>query len=472
MVKADAGVTQNLLVYTAEDNAETDMEAYDAVRRALAYDETTRESVIKGHHIVLNGKDYATPLFHLVERTPNDENGEGETCVNNDLSVPMAFSVTDRAWYVRKPLRYANDNNDAWEGICLPFTVDKAVATLNGEITHFYGVPSDEENERPSVNVHTLHHEYWLRGLTAVGTENNVPSAVFQRPASVAASGAAVQTPAGGEALFVAKDALGNGLTNGVAYVFSNTFFVDHYGDRLYDKEDNPYYAAASHTYPDYPRLTAGVPYIVRFPGHRYYEFDLSSTFYNDLFSAAQEAQTVTFNAYGKNRDGATAYGVVTIPVTSEMATVATGNYVHCGTFAALQVDEGKVYGMNEGGTAFSDASALSVVTPFRTYMAPATSPAGSSRPYSGVINIAQQKGGIILPETQDEEDTPASNAITIRAIGNQRVCVESTVAARLNVVTTAGQLFRVLDVHPGTATYSGFPPGLYLFGDIKVLVK
>ena len=472
VVKADASVTQNLLVYTAEDNAETDTEAHDVVRKALAYDETTRESIIKGHHIVLGGKDYATPLFHLVERTPNDENGEGETCVNNDLSVPMAFSVTDRAWYVRKPLRYANDNNDAWEGICLPFTVDKAVASLNGEITHFYGVPSDEENERPSENVHTLHHEYWLRGLTAVGTENNVPSAVFQRPASVAATGAAVQTPAGGEALFVAKDASGNGLTSGVAYVFSNTFFVDHYGDRLYDKEDNPYYAAASHTYPDYPRLTAGVPYIVRFPGNRYYEFDLSCAFYNDLFGGAQEAQTITFNAYGKDRDGATAYGVVTIPVTSDMATATAGNYAHRGTFAALQVDEGKVYGMNEGGTAFSDASALSVVTPFRTYMAPATSPAGSSRPYSAVINIAQQKGGIILPETQNEEDTPASNAITIRAIGHQRVCVESTVAARLNVVTTAGQLFRVLDVHPGTATYSGFPPGLYLFGDIKVLVK
>ena len=81
MVKADAGVTQNLLVYTSEDNAETDTEAHDAVRKALAYDETTRESVIKGHHIVLNGKDYATPLFHLVERTPNDENGEGETCL-------------------------------------------------------------------------------------------------------------------------------------------------------------------------------------------------------------------------------------------------------------------------------------------------------------------------------------------------------------------------------------------------------
>ena len=57
VVKADAGVTQNLLVYTAEDNAETDTEAHDAVEKALAYDETTRESVIKGHHIVLNGKD-------------------------------------------------------------------------------------------------------------------------------------------------------------------------------------------------------------------------------------------------------------------------------------------------------------------------------------------------------------------------------------------------------------------------------
>ena len=73
------GVTQNLLVYTAADDTSKDNEAYDIVYKALNYDEKTAESSIKGHHIVKTGETYATPFLHLVERTANNENSEGET---------------------------------------------------------------------------------------------------------------------------------------------------------------------------------------------------------------------------------------------------------------------------------------------------------------------------------------------------------------------------------------------------------
>ena len=169
IVKNDAGITQNLLVYTAADNTAADNEAYDVVKEALNYGETTRETLIKGHHVVKTADNsYATSLLHLVERTSKNENSEGEECCNNDLCVPTAFNVTDHAWYVRKPMAYAEDYYGAWEGICLPFTADKVVASLNGEITHFYGSPSDEEAADPKRNIHTLHHEYWLRSLTSV----------------------------------------------------------------------------------------------------------------------------------------------------------------------------------------------------------------------------------------------------------------------------------------------------------------
>ena len=42
-------------------------------------------------------------------RTPDNDNGDGETC-NNNLCVPIAFNVNDRAWYVRRPLHYAEDS--------------------------------------------------------------------------------------------------------------------------------------------------------------------------------------------------------------------------------------------------------------------------------------------------------------------------------------------------------------------------
>lgn len=446
IVKDDAGITQNLLVYTAADNTAADNEAYDVVKEALNYGETTRETLIKGHHVVKTADDsYATSLLHLVERTSKNENSEGEECCNNDLCVPTAFNVTDHAWYVRKPMAYAEDYYGAWEGICLPFTADKVVASLNGEITHFYGSPSDEEAADPKRNIHTLHHEYWLRSLTSVEKENGVPSAIFQRP--------------------------DNDAVNGVVYTFSNPFFINKYGSWLYNKDANPYYAE-EHTYPEYPRLAAEKPYIVRFPGERYYEFDLSSTFYNELLGEMEEAQTVTFNAYGKTQADHTSRVAATVPVTKAMQTAVADGYAHNGTFTAVEVSRGTVYGINHQGTAFDDASALSTVMPFRTYMSVTTDGAMARAAYSHQINISELKGGAISPDAMDDEDNAQNDGIIVRPIGGHRVSVESEVSSRMNVTTAVGQLYRILDIQPGIATYSGFQPGLYIFGKTKVMVK
>ena len=459
VVKSGANITQNLLVYTAADNNADATEAYDAVNRALGYDETSMEIQIKGHHIVDNGNGFSTSLFHLVERTHDDEDSEGEACHNNDLCVPIPFDVDKRAWYVRKPQSYAEGSNGAWEGICLPFTADRVEASLNGEITHFYGLSSEEETNDPKLNIHTLHHEYWLRGLMTVGLENNVPTAAFQRPGTAK------------DGLFAPADAEGTALCSGIDYTYTNQFFIKTYEEWLYNKEDNPYYAAESHEYPGYLRLTAGVPYIVRFPGSRYYEFDLSSAFYNNIFATREASQTITFNAYGKDSGNGTSNGSVTIPVTSDMATTVSG-YAHRGTFAATKVANGYVYGINNDGTAFDDASTISTVTPFRTYMVPVASGSRANSADHSVINIAELNGGEIMPDGNDNGGGNASDYIIVRPIGKQRVRIESTVATQMHVVTPAGQLYRIIDVQPGTATYSGFQPGLYIFGKTKVAVE
>lgn len=104
------GVTQNLLVYTA--NA-TDVN--NIVNNALGYDENTSEDKIAGHHIVKDGDAYSTRLLHLVERTPDGKNSEGNDCLSNDFCVPKVFKVTDHAWYVRKPRYYATETKGAWK---------------------------------------------------------------------------------------------------------------------------------------------------------------------------------------------------------------------------------------------------------------------------------------------------------------------------------------------------------------------
>ena len=447
------GVTQNLLVYTAANDENNSTEAYDAVNQTLAYDETTPEYVIKGHHIVgtsgstSSSTAFSTDLLHLVERTANDENSESETCTNNNLCVPIPFTVNQHAWYVRKPLYYANDTEGSWEGICLPYTATQVTASLNGEITHFYGSPSEEEEESPSLNTHTLHHEYWLRMLESVAADGK--SAVFERP--IASTGSAFD------------------------YAYDNRFFIQAYGNRQYNQVDNPYYATG-HTYKDYLPLTASVPYIVRFPGNRYYEFDLTSEFYNNILNKKEAAQTVAFHAYGTQMPGSMKKQAIVIPMTTPMAMTADG-YAHRGTFTATAVSEGTVYGMDASGKAFNDASTIAQVMPFRTYMTTASNNAKSTRAVtSSEIRIAEQKGaGEIRPELGVEEKDEASNEyLTVRAIGEHRVRIESTRSVNLNVYNANGQLVRILDVQPGIATYSGFYPNLYIFGEakVKVMVK
>lgn len=436
------GVSQNLLVYTAANGNDIDnnTEAYDIADNALGYKENTSETTIYGHHIFKNNADdgYTTSLLHLVERTPEDKNSEGDKCENNDFCAPIQFTVTNHAWYVRKPMYYAEDATGAWEGICLPFTAQKVKASLNGEITHFYG---DKY----------LHHEYWLRGLTEVNTTNN--TATFQRPGTTAG-------------LFQAEGA------ESKDYTFNNNFFVTTYGEHFYNKDANPYYSKQQE-YKNYQLLTKGIPYLVRFPGYRYYEFDLSSKFYNNILNTNESSQTVTFHAFGNENETEPADKAIVIPITQAMATQHNG-YYHVGSFAATKVANGTIYGMNAVGTAFDDASTLQTVMPFRTYM---TTLMTNDRTRSGdapsVIRIAETTGiEKIESDVNGNDDTPAGESLFIRPIGAHRVRIESTYSTQLQVFSTTGQLYRILDVRPGTATYSGFPDGIYIFGNRKIMVK
>lgn len=463
-------VTKNLLVYTNNNvDIDSNTEAYNVVNKYLSYNESTRESLIKGHHVFKNTEGFTTAFLHLVERTADNKNSEGGICENNNFCAPIPFTVTNRAWYVRKPQQYANDNTGAWEGICLPFTVHKVVASINGEITHFYGIPTADELSNPATNTHTLHHEYWLRGLTTVGKNGTDIAATFQRPGLTS------------EGLFMpiaessGSTSAGSGstsLSEGVSYTFATPFFIDTYESRLYNKDANPYYAT-THTYSNYPLLTSEVPYIVRFPGEGYYEFDLSSKFYNDILGKSEPEQTVAFNAYGyENME--TPYGSITIPVTKQMATTKDG-YTHCGTFAAKDIKKDAIYGMNDKGNAFiSESTTATSVMPFRTYMRAKTTKAKALSYAPSMIKIAESTDiDKITPEIGvADKDEATGSYIIVRPINNNKVRIESNISTTIYVYTITGQLYRILDVIPGNSVYSGFQQGAYIFGKTKIMVQ
>ncbi len=481
------GVSQNLLVYTAANGNDIDnkTEAYDIADNALGYKENTSETTIYGHHIFKNnaGDGYTTSLLHLVERTPEGKNSEGDKCENNDFCAPIPFTVTNHAWYVRKPQQYANDNTGAWEGICLPFTIHKVVASINGEITHFYGTPTADELSTPSLNTHTLHHEYWLRGLTTVDKNGTDIAATFQRPGlssddlfmPIAESSGSTSAGSGSTSAGSGSTSAGSGspsLSEGVSYTFATPFFIDTYESRLYNKDATPYYATP-HTYSNYPLLTSEVPYIVRFPGEGYYEFDLSSKFYNDILGKSEPQQTVAFNAYGyENKE--TSYGSITIPVTKQMATTKEG-YTHCGTFAAKDIKKDAIYSMNDKGNAFiSEASTATSVMPFRTYMTAKTTKAKAMSYAPYMIKIAESTDiDKITPEIGvADKDEATGSYLIVRPLTNNKVRIESNISTTIYVYTITGQLYRILDVIPGNSVYSGFQQGAYIFGKTKIMVQ
>lgn len=477
-------VTKNLLVYTNNNvDINSDTEAYDVVNKNLSYNESTRESLIKGHHVFTNTEGFTTAFLHLVERTADNKNSEGGICENNNFCAPLPFTVTNRAWYVRKPQQYANDNTGAWEGICLPFTIHKVVASINGEITHFYGTPTADELSNPDKNTHTLHHEYWLRGLTTVGKNGTDIAATFQRPdltsdglfMPIAESSGSPSAGSGSTSAGSGSPSAGSGspsLSEGVSYTFAPPFFIDTYESRLYNKDANPYYATP-HTYSNYPLLTSEVPYIVRFPGEGYYEFDLSSKFYNDILGKSEPEQTVAFNAYGyENKE--TSYGSITIPVTKQMATTKDG-YTHCGTFAAKDIKKDAIYSMNDKGNAFiSEASTATSVMPFRTYMTAKTTKAKAMSYAPYMIKIAESTGiDKIIPEIGvADKDEATGSYLIVRPLTNNKVRIESNISTTIYVYTITGQLYRILDVIPGNSVYSGFQQGAYIFGKTKIMVQ
>ncbi|MBQ0072818.1 MAG: hypothetical protein KBT34_01345 [Prevotella sp.] len=471
MDRAD-GVTRNLLVYA---NSET--EVTTGALTPYVYNESTPEGNIKMHVIkpvvtaaVAPEPAKVTPTtayLHLVERTAESKDAEGNTCLNNDFDAPIAFDVTQRAWYTRQPAYYAETNNSAWEGITLPFTAKKVEASLNGEITHFYGTPTEAQKAAPETNDKTLHHEYWLRGL--VGMDASKTVANFQRPGSSTTETTLFGTAATDAAAF--------------SYVFNNHWFKDTYTNN-YNWDDasnqNKWYSdeayPSGHTYTDYKPLTADIPYIVSFPGNRYYEFDLSSKFYNDMLNATEKAQTVTFSN-DVPEDASITIGTTNVQY---MQTIDESDkaHTHRATYVELAKSE-NIYAISNNGTQF-EADAAKVL-PFRTYMAEAATlslakevSSGPQLAKGGLILIGSANAPIEKIENEygvEDSEEKTIDGMRIYPRGN-RIIVESSYATTINIYTAGGQLVRIVDVRPGVNTYSGFQQGIYIAGYAKVYVK
>lgn len=417
-MRMDNGVTQNLLVYTDSHTGDDNTIAKVAAT-TLNYNDDTEEYNIKGHHVVGTGTpidNYTAAKMHLVDK--------------EDFNAPVQFTAT-KAWYVRDPgdeTGYVNEAGKAWSSVSLPFTVETATLSEgidrhkdnfnNGDIgtqtdiTYFYGSDAKAIDDK----AHTiLNHEFWLRNMTAVATSAGVTKATFKRP----------------------EYSIDGKTQNSDAVNESNRSFA------------------------------AYKPFIVSFPGSKFYEFNMTD-------------QTITFGA-----DNATV--AITDDNVSANAT-HVGDYYHYGAYLNNSGETGayaiKVGG---GGDKFENSA---VVYPFRSYITTSATPlAGNSNSMdidfnvqSSMVNAdyiligddsSQKLEDVLDGDIDRDPDGGITTEQGLRVYGvGQRIVVISDFATTLPVYTATGALVRVLDVRPGTATYSGFKQGVYIVDRKKIRLR
>jgi len=441
-----------------DDGGITDFTNVDLTRNLLVYTDTatteatTTENTVKGK---LTDKAYAevSSTYHTVAVVTDDIRGhwvhkEGNNYQGTrdhflvdkeDFNAPIEydFDGTHRMWYQRMPDNYVEPvfegedvsrtrTTKGWEGISLPFTAVLVTTNTKGEITHFY----NDANDDASTN--DKGHEYWLRkyegGNMKTGS-TDIFEATFNKP-----------TPAGTEADKEYKN----------SFLWDYYYSHNTYKDLNSDVYPGTYYKAGEggivKTYKHYPFLACATPYIIGFPGERYYEFDLSGKF--EAMTAYENkpeilhpnklgAQTITFVSATNEK----------IHVSdTEMAgkhETADG-YDFVPNFTAKTVSDG--FMLNADGSSYDKKESATTI-PFRPYFT--TAPAGAR----------QQTRSIIFSEEQtqlkgkDDHDLRGDEVYSLNIYAKRKkIVVESNLreTTEVRIVNTAGITINTFDIEPG----------------------
>jgi hypothetical protein len=382
-------VTRNLLVYT-KSNTSTENEAADVVSKSLSYTAETPEGAIRGHHIIGSGTTTTTWKASMLHLVDKQT-----------FNAPLAFSVTGRSWYVRNPeteTGYVEEVGTAWGSICLPFDVKKS--TLSEGIQMY-----KEGDGTPDKFVKDITFFYGTpaEGTSVANDRNTLRHHYWFRE---------FKSISGNQATFERPE---NSITNG--------------------------------------GFAAYKPYIVSFPGSRFYEFDMTG-------------QTITF----ENTSGAS------IAVTDDaVATANTGKQYRV-AFANEDATTSK-YAITIGETGDDQGMKFEKNQPiyaFRGYMTRSTSgaKANSLTLDDDVIYISTDIRSIESLDDDENSADVAGEFLRVYDAGNHTIGVESSYDTKLTIYTSSGQIARILDVRAGNNKYSGFASGIYIVGQKKLSVK
>ena len=423
------GLTKNLLVYApaASDDSpegktgiamERALEEYDMVETNGTTYRTVApkdESQVIGHLAVqtaVRQSDYEAPYDQfLVDR--------------NDFHAPFAYTFDGShiMWHQRTPDNYV-DLSKGWEAISLPFEVNFVSSHEKGQLTHFYRVTSGSADKDKG----RIGHEYWLRGYERMTNDGGIYKADFKS---------------------MLKDGDGD-------YVVTNTFLWDYYHstNAARGQEGNNYYSDNNRHYEGYPYPQAATPYIIGFPGTRYYEFDLSgewnTSHVNDPRPMTLSKQVITF---ASPTDQVIAASDAATGVTKDGYTFMP-NYLNCTL-------DNQSYVLKADGSGYEKVTGTKDVEAFRPYFV-------GSGGHAKEILFSETDGKMDATPKVDSDNEPSTIAESgVKSItftpGVGTITAKSTVSEPRVVLVygVGGALVKAFDLKQNSSVTIHVPSGL-----------
>ena len=457
-------LTRNLLAYTMTSTdaaSQTDhvvanyLHDEQYVETAKAPANSTYSDTYRYHTVAERDAEADAIRGHRVQKQAEDvfvALNDHVLIDKQDFNAPISYTFADgqRMWYQRKPDNYVDiewidhDNNETtplvrttkgWEGISLPFKVEIVTTNEKGELTHFYKKSSNDDTN------HNVGHEYWLRdyrGGSKSTSNDKVFEATFNYPDALKTDGD--------------KDYTNTFLWD---YYYSHNNYDDQNGDDYQENDANRDYYKYAHTYYDYPRMAAAMPYIIGLPSERFYEFDLSGNFEAatamNVHPKQLEVQTLTF---------ASKPGDTTIGVSDDETGVVEDSYRFKPSYLNESFAAGTtgVYTLNTDGNSYQVIAAAAgsgadpvpdtKVYAFRPYFVAAN---GLTR---GIEQIVFGNGSLEMKGVEEHGDPTKeelNGGLRIWTKKN-KIFVESSLSFTedMRVVTPAGITVASFSVKPG----------------------
>lgn len=362
-----------------------------------------------------------------------------------DFNCPISYTMgsSNRMWYQRIPDNYVGkkkkadgnyDTQAGWEALSLPFMAELVTTDTKGEITHFFSGSATAANSENKIG-----HEYWLReytDITAASGSTDTGEAQFNYPLEVAKTAANKKE-------------------------VTNTFLWDYYykaaaGHNHLDMNEDTYqtYYEQSRTYEGYPLVANGFPYLIGFPGERYYEFDLSGVFEAKTTDTPIPTkigkQSITF-ASDEGYSVLVSDTEISQYINNHGITFKGNVYTFKPSYLNEELTEG--YVLNNDGSAYTalSASTTKKIQAFRPFFTKTTVSTGGNAPAFHQITFSREIASLqdkdIVP---DLSDNIAENINISSRRGKIVVTSEMRDEADVQIYTTSGTLIDSYNIKPG----------------------